>query len=109
MLDGHSLYYEAKGWGKRILEIVCMHVCSAVSDSATPWTLAHQVPPSRRFPRQEYWSGLPFPSPGDLPHPGIESAFLVSPALAGGFFTIAPPGKFLRFYARIHFSISFPE
>ena len=42
------------------------------------------------FPRQEYWSGLPFPSPGDLPDPGIEP---ISPALAGGFFTTEPPGK----------------
>ena len=39
---------------------------------ATPWTVAHQVPLSMGFPRQEYWSGLPFPSPGDLPNPGIE-------------------------------------
>ena len=39
---------------------------------ATPWTAAHQAPPSMRFSRQEYWSGLPFPSPGDLPDPGIE-------------------------------------
>ena len=42
------------------------------------------------FSRQEYWSGLPFPVPGDLPNPGMESA---SPALAGGFFTTEPPGK----------------
>ena len=42
------------------------------------------------FSRQEYWSGLPFPTPGDLPNPGIES---VSPALTGEFFTTAPPGK----------------
>ena len=90
MLDGHSLYYEAKGWGERILEIVCMHVCSAVSNSATPWTLAHQVPPFRRFPRQEYWNGWPFPSPGDLPDPEIEPTSL---ALADGFFTTEPPGK----------------
>ena len=39
---------------------------------ATPWTVAHQAPPSMGFPRQEYWSGLPFPSPGDLPNPGME-------------------------------------
>ena len=39
---------------------------------ATPWTVAYQVPPSMEFSRQEYWSGLPFPSPGDLPDPGIE-------------------------------------
>ena len=50
----------------------------------TPWTVAHQVPLSIGFSRQEYWSGLPFPSPGDLPEPGIEPA---SPALMGGFFT----------------------
>ena len=54
---------------------------------ATPWTLAHQAPLSIGFSRQEYWSGLPFPSSGDLPHPGIELASPASPALAGGFFT----------------------
>ncbi|ELR60425.1 hypothetical protein M91_18992, partial [Bos mutus] len=46
-----------------------------------------QAPLSMGFPRQEYWSGLPFPTPGDLPDPGIKPASLVSPALAGGFFT----------------------
>ena len=46
-----------------------------------------------RFSRQEYWSGLPFLSPGDLPNPGIEPTSLVSPALTGGFFTTEPPGK----------------
>jgi len=57
-----------------------------VSDSfATPW-----APLSVGLPRQEYWNGLPFPSPGDLPYPGIEST---SPALAGGFFATEPPGK----------------
>ena len=45
------------------------------------------------FPRQEYWSGLPFPPPGDLPDPGIEPVSLVPPALAGGFFTTVPLGK----------------
>ena len=57
---------------------------------ATPWTVAHQDPPTMGFPRQEYWSGLPFPSPGDLPDPGVES---LSPSLAGGFFTTEPLGK----------------
>ena len=56
----------------------------------TPWTVARQAPLSIGFPKQEYWSGLPFPSPGDLSEPGIEPA---SPALAGGFFTTKPPGK----------------
>ena len=44
------------------------------------------------FSRQEYWSGLPFPTPGYLPNPGIEPAYLASPTLAGGFFTTVPPG-----------------
>ena len=48
--------------------------CSVVSDSVTPWTVARQASLSMRFPRQEHWSGLPFPSPGDLPNPGIEPA-----------------------------------
>ena len=56
----------------------------------TPWTVAHQPPLSMEFSRQAYWSRLPFPPPGDLPHPGIEPA---PPALAGGFFTTEPPGK----------------
>ena len=48
------------------------------SDSATPWTVAYRAPPSMGFSRQEYWSGLPFPSPGELPNPGIKPG---SPAL----------------------------
>ena len=53
----------------------------------TPRTIAHQVSLSIRFLRQEYWRGLPFPSPGNLPNPGIEPATLASPALASRFFT----------------------
>ena len=53
----------------------------------TQWTVAHQTPLSRGFPRQEHWSGLTFPSLGDLPNPGIEPWSLLSPALAGRFFT----------------------
>ena len=53
----------------------------------TLWTVDCQVPVPMGFPRQEYWSGLTFPPPGDLPGPGIEPASLTSPALAGGFFT----------------------
>ena len=58
-----------------------MHSCldaSVMSSSATPWSVAHQTPLSMGFSRQEYWSGLPFPPPGDLSDPGIEP---VSPAL----------------------------
>ena len=54
---------------------------------ATPWTAAHQAPLSKGFSRQEYWSGLPCPSPGDLPHPRIKPTSLMSIALAGRFFT----------------------
>ena len=57
---------------------------------AIPWTVARQAPLSISFLRQEYCSGLPFPSPGDLPDPGIKPA---SPALAGRFFITEPPGK----------------
>ena len=59
-------------------------------DSATPWTVACQSSLSMGFSRQEYWSGLPFPSLEDLPDPGAEPA---SPALAGRFFTAEPPRK----------------
>ena len=66
----------------------------------TLWTVAHQAPLSRGFPRQEYWSGLLFHSPGDIPNPGMES---VSPALAGEFFTAEPPGK--HYKGCLHFRI----
>ena len=56
----------------------------------TPWTVPYQVPPAMEFSRQEYWSGLPFPSPGDLPHPGIEPR---SPALQADVLPSELPGK----------------
>ena len=68
-------------------------VCVLVTQSCptqTPWTIARQAPLSMGLLRQEYWSGLPFPSPGDHPDPGFEPAF---PVLAGRFFTTEPPGK----------------
>jgi len=71
-----------------------LHVCTCVLSwfscvllFATPWIVAGQAPLSMGFFRQEYWSGLPCPLPGDLPHPGMEPASLTFPALAGGFFT----------------------
>ena len=60
---------------------------SSVQLIATPWTVALQFPLFMGFSRQEYWSGLPCPPPGDLPSSGIKLTFLLSPALAGGFFT----------------------
>ena len=59
---------------------ICVLLFSAL------WTVAHQAPVSMGFSRQEYWSGLPCPPPGDLPNPGTEPTSLVPPALAGGFF-----------------------
>ena len=80
----------------------CLHMPSCVSLFATLCTVAHQAPlmgvhgmqrEIMGFPRQEYWSGLPFPPPGDLPNPGMELLSLACPALAGGFFTTVPAGK----------------
>ena len=68
-------------------------VSSVMSDSWQPiWTVARQAPLSMELSRQEYWSGLPFPSLGNLPDPGIKP---VSPTLSGHFFTTEPPGKAL--------------
>ena len=65
-----------------------MKLLSGVRLFATPWTVAYQASPSMGFSRQEYWSGLPFPSPGDLPGPGIEPG---SPALEADTLTSEPP------------------
>ena len=62
-----------------------MHSCAQLF--ATPWTVAIQAPLYMEFSKQEYWSALPFPPPGELPHPGIELMSPTSPILAGGFFT----------------------
>ena len=67
-------------------ESVCVLSCSVLSDSVTSWTVARQTSLCMGFSRQEYWRGLPFPPPGDLSDPGIESVSLVSPAFTGKFF-----------------------
>ena len=67
-----------------------MKSLSRVQLFATPQTVAYQVPPSMGFSRQEYWGGLPFPSPGDFPYPGIEPG---SPALQADTLPSEPPGK----------------
>ena len=69
------------------------HVCAHVRLFATTWTKAHQIPLSMGFSRKEQPSWVSFPTPGDLPNPGIQPASPVFPALAGGFFfTTVPPG-----------------
>ena len=70
-----------------------MKLLSHVRLFATPWTVAYQASPSMGFSRQEYWSGLPFPSPGDLPDPGIKPGF---PALEADALTSEPPGKNIK-------------
>ena len=67
-----------------------MRMCSVMSDCLPLRTITCQAPLAIGFPRQEYWSGFPFPTPGDLPDPGIEPMSPVSPALVGGFFTTVP-------------------
>ena len=73
---------------------VCISSCfSHVRLFGTPWTVAHQAPLSMGFSRQEYWSGLPCPPPGDLPNPETEPAFPAAPALQVDSFTAEPHGK----------------
>ena len=69
---------------------------SRVQLFVTPWTVACHTPLSMGFPRKEYWTGLPLPSPGDLPDPRIKP---VSPALADRFFATVPPGKHRHYFA----------
>ena len=74
-----------------------MHVCSVMSDSATPWSVACQATLSIGFSRQEYWSGLPLPPPGDLPDPGIKPVSLahISHALQSDSLHTEPSGKLI--------------
>ena len=78
---------------------------SVTSNSATPWTVAHQAPLSMEFSMQEYWSGLPFPSPGDLPNPGIEPR---SPALQADSL-LTEPMVVLKVWSDIFRYIFFPK
>ena len=75
---------------KMTSKYIVVQLLSCVWLFATSWTIAHQGPLSMGFPRQEYWSELQFPSPGNFPNPGTEPQ---SPVLAGDFFTTEPPGK----------------
>ena len=77
----------------RVCVCVCARALSRVRFFVTPCTVSHQAPLFMEFSRQEYWSGLPFPSPGDLTDPRIEATSPVSPALAGRFFTTEQPVK----------------
>ena len=77
-----------------LLYVSCARVSRLVmSDSVTPWTVADQAALSMEFPRQDHWSGLPFPTPGDPLNPGIESG---SSALQGDSLMSEPPGKVIQ-------------
>ena len=82
-------FWKSQTWSRRVLWL--LFSCSVVSNSfSTPWTVAQQAPLSMGFSRQEYWSGLPCPPPGDLPDSGIEPG---SPALQADSLMSEPPGK----------------
>ena len=88
-----QMYHIAIQDFSRLYSIFVVLVLSRVWLFENLWTRALQAPLSMGFPRQEYWSGLPFLTPEGLPHPGIEPESFASPALTGGFFTIMPHGK----------------
>ena len=84
-----SVFRFQKAWGY-VFKVIKVKSLSRVRLLATPWTTAYQAPPSMGLSRQEYWSGLPFPSPGDLPDPGIEPGSTTFQADA---LTSEPPRK----------------
>ena len=84
----------------------CVCALSCVQLFVTPWTIVHHASLSMGFPRQEYWNRLPFPTPGDLPNPGIE---LASPALQADSLPSQPPGKMyplpiISHFLKIHYT-----
>ena len=96
MVEFTSETRRTRGEGKGTEHCFRSNSCSVMSNSLRPHEptrVAHLAPLSTGFSRQEYWSGLQFSPPGDLPDPGIEPASLVSPVLAEGFFATVPPGK----------------
>ena len=86
-LDNHKRSLPTSWRLRRFSDIICVCENSVLSNFATPRTIAHYAPLSMEFSRQEYWSGLPFPTPGDLPDPRIKFMSLVSSALVDRSFT----------------------
>ena len=85
--------YSLQGGKESEMTEATWHVCTHVSLCDQKDHVDHQAPLSMKFPRQEYWSELPFLLPADLPNTEMEPVFLKPPALARGFSTTAPPGK----------------
>ena len=99
ILQSPSLHFVSRGQGAACRDgvVVLCQVASVVSDCATPWTVARQAPLFMGFSRQEHWSGLLCPPPGDLPYLGIEPMSLTSPALARRLFTSSTTWEALLF------------
>ena len=87
----------------------CMLSDSVVSDSVTSWTVAHQASLFMGLFQTGYWSRLSFPTPGDLPDPGLQPQCLACLALAGPFFTTAPPGKPVFVFPVVHSGFTFVQ
>ena len=103
------IFYSALFYNYLILcfTSLCVHACmcvvSCVQLFETPWTIAaHQAPLSKEFSKQEYWSGILFLSPGDLPYPGIKPTSLTSPTLQVGSLPAEPPEELLLLYHLSH-------
>ena len=94
-MKGETLGYAVTVVSEQVIVMIVGHACllNHVRLFATPWTVACRALLSMGFPRQKYWSGVPFSSSGDLPNPRVEPASPVSPELAGRFFTAQPSGK----------------
>ena len=90
-----------------LMGYVYAKLLSRVQLYATPWTVAFQAPLSMGLSRQEYWSGLPCPPPGDLPNPGIERVSLISPALTGGLYETLRKPTFSTVCVWLSHSVSF--
>ena len=100
-LCGRWLHW-VKLWSMRVFVVIVVWSISHIWLFVTPWTVACQAPLSMGFSTQEYWSGLPFSSPGDLHDPEIKPT---SPALTGGFFTTESPGKPMKDFRKSLFQI----
>ena len=82
------MYWSSQNpWLNTVFTVLCAKLLQSCLTLSDPWALAPQASLSVKFSKQNHWSGLLRPSPGDLPHPGIKPASLIAPALAGEFFT----------------------
>ena len=108
LLEAIQFYFLHLGHWSTLILVSLLCVLSHVWLFATPWTCSPQAPLFMEFSRQEYWSGLSFSTPGDLPDPGIKPMSAASPVLAGKLFTTAPPGKpWIKCYKCVNWVLRF--